>query len=358
MEITSPVALAVFGGLALLIPIALVVTWQRRPRGVPGALVRLVAILLSQLLALLTGLLIANREYDFYSSWSDLLGIKSNGAVAAGDSDVPTADSGQGRIESRTVRSTGTGPGAERLQVLVWLPDGYDDAAKRKTQLPVLMMLPAQPSAPQATVKSWDFPAQASAAIQAGKIKPFIAVFPPIMIDPPRDTECTDVPKGPQAETWLTDNVRDDITEHYSASPKAADWYAAGFSTGGYCAGKLLIRNRDKFGAAVSIGGYFNALQDDTTGDLWGGSTKLRNENSPRWIIKQGSVPATNLLIITSKEDRSSYEGKEYADSKQMIADTEDVPGVSTILLDSGGHNLSTYGPTLPAALAWLGSLQ
>lgn len=58
---------------------------------------------------------------------------------------------------------------------------------------------------------------------------------------------------------------------------------------------------------------------------------------------------------MVSKQDRDSYGGAFYADSKTMIAATAGIPGVSTILMPSGGHNYRVYAPTLPQALAWLG---
>jgi hypothetical protein len=59
--------------------------------------------------------------------------------------------------------------------------------------------------------------------------------------------------------------------------------------------------------------------------------------------------------IIVSRLDRASYDGYAYADSKQMIEATQGTPGVSTLVLPSGGHNHRVYRPTVPAALSWLG---
>jgi hypothetical protein len=73
------------------------------------------------------------------------------------------------------------------------------------------MVLPGQPSTPEAMFNGFSFAQQATRAIDSGKVEPFIAVFPPLMIAPPRDTECTDVPGGPQAETWLSRSVREQV---------------------------------------------------------------------------------------------------------------------------------------------------
>jgi hypothetical protein len=127
----------------------------------------------------------------------------------------------------------------------------------------------------------------------------------------------------------------------------------AGWSTGGFCAAKLLLRNRADFNAAASIGGYFDAETDPSTGNLFGGSAQLRRQNAPIWLIRQPGNLDANLLIVVSKTDRSSYNGVHYADSKQMIAETRGYPSVATVLLPSGGHNYTVYRATLPAVLAW-----
>ena len=247
----------------------------------------------------------------------------------------------------------GRGISAERLAVLVWLPKAYDDPANKHKEFPTVMMLPGQPSGPGAVFNGFEFGSQASAAIAAGKVPPFIAVIPPLMISPPRDTECTDIPDGPQAETWLASSVRTQTIKRMRSDP--AKWSAMGFSTGGFCAAKLGLRHRDSFKAAVSIGGYFNALTDDTTGDLFHGDTRLRNQNSPLWLIQQPPVQPTKLLIVVSRRDTESWSpGKPYADSQKMIAAAGNVPGVGTLVLDSGGHSFDTYAPTLPQSLAWL----
>ena len=116
-----------------------------------------------------------------------------------------------------------------RLPVLVWLPQQYDELRNRLTKFPTVMVLPGQPSTPQATFNGFAFAAQATRAIDSGKVRPFIAVFPPLMIAPPRDTECTDVPGGPQAETWLSSSVRQQVVKRFRSDPSGAKWSSGGW---------------------------------------------------------------------------------------------------------------------------------
>src|SRR5690349_1498039 len=52
VEPTSPTLVVACGVLALCLPVLIVLTWRRRPHGIPGMAVRLLAILLSQALAI------------------------------------------------------------------------------------------------------------------------------------------------------------------------------------------------------------------------------------------------------------------------------------------------------------------
>lgn len=356
MSLTSPVLLWIVGALAVIVPVGLIVVWGRGPGGLGGRLLRLVGVVVCQVLAIGAVGLYANNEYGFYTSWGEVIGESDAGGGAIDLTGLVPGNGSQGTVKTITVRVPGAkGPEAARLPVLVWLPKQYDELRNRLTKFPTLMVLPGQPSTPQAMFNGFGFAAQATQAIDSGKVPPFIAVFPPLMIAAPRDTECTNVPGGPQAETWLATSVRRQVIKRFRSDPSGAKWSSLGFSTGGFCSAKLLLRSRTEFSAAVSIGGYFDAETDSTTGDLFDGSRQLRNENSPIWLIKQPPQRQTNLLIVASKTDADTWKpGATYADTSQMVTQSSGIPGVATLLLPRGGHNYSTYKPTLPQSLVWL----
>lgn len=356
MSLTSPVLLTLVAVSAVLLPIVIVVLWPRYPRHVGGRLLGLLSIVLCQLLAVGAVGLYANNEYGFYNNWDEVVGESDAGGGAIDITGLVPPGGSEGTVKTITVKVPGEkGIGAARLPVLVWLPKQYSELRYRLTKFPTVMVLPGQPSTPQAMFNGFQFAQQATQAIESGKVAPFIAVFPPLMIAPPRDTECTNVPKGPQAETWLATSVRQQVIKSVRADPSGSKWSTFGFSTGGFCAAKLLLRNRNEFAAAVSVGGYFDAETDKTTGDLFGGNAQLRNENAPIWLIKQPPQRQTNLLIVASKTDTDTWTpGAKYADTSKMVTQSSGIPGVATLILASGGHNYSTYRPTLPQALSWL----
>jgi S-formylglutathione hydrolase FrmB len=138
-------------------------------------------------------------------------------------------------------------------------------------------------------------------------------------------------------------------------SPLARKWSVLGWSTGGFCAAKLLLHHRNHFGAAVGLGAYYDGETDRTTGNLFGDSLRRRLENSPLWLVRR-ATGTTHLLIVTSRQDRDSWAGVHYADSQAMIAATSGLPGVSTIVLPEGGHNYRVYRATMPQVFSWLGT--
>lgn len=357
LNLTSPVLLSGVVVLTVVLPLGLVIAWRRFPRGLVGGALRFLVVVLCQALAVTGVGLAANSSFGFYNSWSDLLG--GSGATSQGVSvnGLVPSDGSQGKIVTMTVDQTGSGTAkaGPPLTVLAWVPPQYDQLQFARTRFPVTMMLPGQPGTPAGVIKQFRFVQAATAAIADHSVKPFVAVFPPLMVAPPRDTECTDVPGGPQAETWLSHDVRDAAIKNLRVSTDPQQWSTMGWSTGGFCAAKLLLRHPTLFHAAVGFGAYYDSETDKTTGSLFGNSQRRRNENSPLWLVQHRRRSTTNLLIVVSKADKSSYNGKFYADSRTMIAATAGMAGVSTILLPVGGHNYRVYAPTVPQALAWLG---
>lgn len=357
LSLTSAGLLYAAAALAIILPLVLVITWRRRPHGVLGAALRFVVVLLCQAVAVTAVGLAANNSFGFYNSWSDLVGGQGSTSQAASINGLIATNGSQGKIITLSVDQTGqVAAGTRRsLTVLAWLPPQYNQPQFANTRFPVTMMLPGQPGTPQSVIRQFDFIPAAMAAIADHSVKPFVAIFPPLMVAPPRDTECTDVPGGPQAETWLSHDVRRAAISKLRLSTNAGQWSVMGWSTGGFCAAKLLLRHPTLFRAAAGFGAYYDSETDKTTGDLFANSKRLRHENSPLWLITRHRKAVTHLLIIVSQADKSSYDGKFYADSRAMIAATTGMAGVTTILLPSGGHNYRVYRPTMPQALAWLG---
>jgi S-formylglutathione hydrolase FrmB len=170
-------------------------------------------------------------------------------------------------------------------------------------------------------------------------------------VAPPRDTECTDVPNGPQAETYFAEDVPAALASVYRTAEYASGWSTMGDSTGGYCAVKLAMRHSDRYSAAVSLAGYYHALQDITTGDLYGHSRPYREANDLLWRLRHLPPPPVALLLTTSRVGE-----KNYPQTRRFLALARPPTRVASITLPFGGHHFSTWQRELPAALHWLGA--
>jgi predicted esterase len=343
MSLTGVPLLVVAVVLAAALPVLLAWWWHRKAHtSWPAAGAHLSVVLLCQVLAASALFLWVNDQYGFYTSWSDLIGrptkggtIQSNGLVARGAGRVEILTV-QGRIQTDPLRQT-----------LVWLPPQYDQAAYRTAKFPIVMVLPGQPSTPEAMFRHYDFARTAVAEITAGRIRPFVAVFPPLMTNPPRDTECTDIAGGPQAQTWLTSTIHTAVQSSLRTAP--APWSLMGWSTGAFCSAKLLLTHPREYQAAVAFGGYFSALTDKTTGDLFHGSTAARQANSPIWLYQHGGLHGRKLLMVAGRQDLGTW-----ASTERMLQASRGDPNVSFIAFPTGGHNYRNYRRYLPAALQWL----
>jgi S-formylglutathione hydrolase FrmB len=356
LGLTSPTLLVLSIVAAVLAVIAVGVVVTAHP--VDGSLGRRLALrtapvvalaLVGQACAVTAVALAVNNSYGFYTSWGDLLGgpagntpIRTGGLLAAG----------QGTVHVSTVHAHAAGIDD---RVLVWTPRQYAAATAAGRPLPVVMFLPGQPSSPIGTFRHFDFGRIASRLIDAGTVPPFVAVFPTLMIAPPRDTECTDVPDGPQAESWLENDVPAYVTAHYRVLPPGPAWTVMGWSTGGFCAAKLLTAHPTQYSSAVSFGGYYQPLEDRTTGNLFAGVRQLELRNSPLWLYREdqrhGGLGRARLLMVAGRQDKETW-----PQTRVMINAARDDPAVARIAFPFGGHNYRNYRNYLAAALTWSAS--
>jgi enterochelin esterase-like enzyme len=351
--------------VAIIIPVVLVVLWRRAPRSsrwpVP---VILVAVLVGQGAAVAAVAVDVNRDYGFYPSWSSLFGtglappvvaqgvrLGLNGQVAPHRPLLRVSDpaTGTGRYEEVSLKGSLSGV---TQKVIAWLPPQYGDRRYLTTRFPVVMVLGGADVRIAAVVDRLDFATMASEEIRSGRVAPFVAVFPEINVALPIDTECTDYPGGPQAFTWLNQDVRNWATANLRIATDSQRWSVMGWSTGGYCAALLHLRAPERFGAAASVEGYFSPEPDSTTGnlaELLKASPAFAQESSPTWLIKNRPPPNVHLLVMTSQQDPQSR-----PQSLEFLRQVRDVPGIQPYVVRGLGHTLDAYAAVAPPILGWL----
>jgi enterochelin esterase-like enzyme len=307
-----------------------------------------------------------NAYFVFYNSWNDLIGatgapvgVKGGrlGAGAlpgqplarsvsplSGKSGLHTPDR-DGQLEETTIRGERTGLQAKAF---VYLPPQYFQPQFKTRRFPVSLVLAGYPGDPRGIIERQDMVKLATRDIKSGAIQPMVLVITRTMVAPPRDTECTDVPGGPQAETFFSQDVPQALNNTYRLAPNGHGWGTMGQSAGGYCSVKLAMMHSDRFAAGASLGGFLDAIKDATTGDLYGGSEQVRNDNNMIWRLQHLPPPPTSVLLTSSKVEKG------YRQAQRFVALAKPPLKVDTIFPDDGGHNFGTFKRLTPLMLQWM----
>lgn len=369
LELTTAYVQVLFVALAVGGLVATVWLWPRLSgpswRSVAARAGVLVA---DQTLLLLATAVVVNAYFGFFGSWGDLLGtdaaeapaiMAGSAGTAAGGAGLvrvlgsrpvevtrPKAGLPAGRLEQVTIAGARTGLSSPAY---VYLPPQYFDAKYAGRRFPVILGLTGYPGDAENLVTRLGMPALTATSILTHEIGPAVLVLMRPTVAPPRDTECVDVPGGPQAETYFASDVPRAVAAAFRVGTEAANWGVLGESAGGYCALKLTMRHPEAFSAAVSLSGYFHAPVDVTTGDLFGGNRRLRDENDLMWRLANLPAPPVSVLVASSRQGESGYQA-----TTDFLAAVKAPMRASSLILPSGGHNFATWNRELPQALPWL----
>jgi enterochelin esterase-like enzyme len=229
--------------------------------------------------------------------------------------------------------------------VLVWLPPQYNDPAYANTDFPVVMLFPGYPGTPQTWFGQMDGQKELAALVQQHTSTPFVLVA--VNISPIKgvNTDCTDIPGGPQVATYITDDVRTMVERTFRVTTDRSGWGMMGYSEGGLCAGKLLVQYPQLFSAAVQMsgdvrpGGYVSKY-----GPIFA------DQNSTLWVLQNHKPnPPVSLLAAASAEDAH---GSVLSDALSLQHVAPDV--VDVLKKDHGSHNTAVWKQWLPQAYGWL----
>lgn len=365
---------------AILIPIATLALWSRvhGPRVLRG-FVRLFMLVTAQLAAVALVAVLANNYGQFYTSWSDLLGTDNTPPTTA----LYGAPHHNGHTDPRIARTT-PGIATGKLQLLgnttwstphqwatrgkvistrltglrsglsdpayVYLPPQYFWPQYAHRRFPAVEIMSGYPGSALELVSRMDYPSRGLVLSHEHRTVPMIYVMLSSTVAPPRDTECTNIPGGPQAETFLSGELTSAVEHALRVQP--GHWGVIGDSTGGYCAAKLAMFHPATYAGAVSLSGYYHALNGGTAGDLFNGSKARQHKNDLRWLLKHRAAPSANLYVTIGKRETSKAEG--YSETMKFLHLVKPPMHVTAVIEANGGHNFRTWARELPAATAWL----
>ncbi|MER6421246.1 alpha/beta hydrolase-fold protein [Streptomyces sp. NPDC001137] len=368
MGLTSNKVLLLAVMFAVLLFVGTVWVWPRLARRNWRAVSGRVGLLFGTQLALFLSVgLAANQAFGFYASWADLFGQEKAQGVVVNHTAFGASGGPLQVIDTARVRGAGgSGPQAggqiQRVDIVgrttniatpayVYLPPEYFQPQYRTRTFPAAVVLTGYPGTAQALVDKLHYPSTAQGLAKNGRMQPMILVMLRPTVAPPRDTECVDIPGGPKTETFFAKDLPDAVLAHYRVGKKPGSWGIIGDSTGGYCALKLAMHHPGVFAAAAGLSPYYKAPTDPTTGDLFHGDKRLRNRADLWWCLKHLPGPDTSLLVTSSKIGESNYKATlKFIEGVRATNRTR----ISSIILDSGGHNFNTWRREIPATLQWI----
>ncbi|MGF1427838.1 alpha/beta hydrolase [Kitasatospora sp. LaBMicrA B282] len=380
MELTSSALVYVVALAAALTLLATLWLWPRLARQRPlPVLGRLGLLTVTQTAVLTVCALSVNNTFGFYTSWQDLLSPDTSrlalapaqsggkGGPPSGDTLVSPTDEGGlsgitdlpqgkpeevGRVDSIRVNGKATGLSD---QMFIYLPPEYFNPKYHRERFPVLLTLAGFPGPAAAWLTDlhavqalWDLQ-------RTGRMPPTVVVLARPTVAAPRNTECVNVPGGPQTETWFAKDVPAALRSAYRVSRSGTSWGVLGYSTGGSCALRLALRDPESYAAAAALHGEYQVTPDWSTGDLFGGNQQLAQGYDLGWRLHNEPVPKTSLLVVSTRTEDDYAATQQFLATAAPVSEAHPELTVDSLFLPDGGHTFDTWQRELPAALEWMG---
>lgn len=146
----------------------------------------------------------------------------------------------------------GAFPGTERPGY-VYLPPGFDESVR----YPVVYLLHGMRGSPEEYLAATQLPGFADTEINAGRLRPFIAVIPAAGLSNDYDGEWAG-----QWEQALVGRIVPWVDARLPTQANAPGRVIAGLSAGGFGAVDIGLRHPSLFGRIESWGGYFTPVLD------------------------------------------------------------------------------------------------
>jgi hypothetical protein len=369
MSLTGVPLRVLVGALAVLLPLLTVVGWRRLGRSSLGAVAgRIGLVVLSQVLAVSFVALSVNDSGYFYGSWSDVMGQTHTGHIVhvrgsrahggrsgltvtharfGGARQTPRSQWPRvGRVLPVSIAGATTGL---RQQALIYEPPQYFQHAWARHRFPAILGLTGYPSTIGAVTHALQYASALESDVRHHTAGPAVMVITTPNPVFPRDTQCTDVPGGPQVLSYFTQDVPHEVASFVRVRPD--HWGVIGYSTGGYCAAKMAMTAPYQFPVAVSLSGYFTDYEYHLSGNLWGGSTQVEDMNNLDWRLTHLPAPPISLLATTGTAELDPYG---VTNTLRFASLVRAPMRLDKLVVRGGAHNFGTWGKELFPAFAWM----
>lgn len=362
MSLTSNTLFVVVLFATALAFVAAVRVWPRLARqGWRRILGRVGLVLAVQVLVLSSVGLTANRSFMIYGSWTELAGQEKAATVSgqgpAGTSavkvtdrqkpDVPGGDTKHlgGEIEKVMIEG-------ERSKIAtpayVYLPPEYFQKGNENRVFPAAVVLTGYPGTAENLLHGLRYPKTAWSLVKRKKMRPMILVMMRPTVSPPRNTQCIDIPGGPQTETFFGTDLPKALTGAYRIGTSPRHLGMMGDSTGGYCALKMALEHPETYAAGVGLSADYEP-ESYGAGDLFHGNVDEQKRSDLLWSLDHLPQGNTSFLVTTSLQGEDNYQA-----TQKFIEKVKAPARVSSITLDHGGHSFNTWNREIPPSLEWL----
>jgi hypothetical protein len=234
-------------------------------------------------------------------------------------------------------------------KALIYEPPEYFQRRWSRYRFPAILGLTGYPSTIRSVTHALHYAEALESDVRHHTARPAVMVITTPNPVFPRDTQCTDVPGGPQVLSYFTRDVPHEVAGFVRVRPD--HWGVIGYSTGGYCAAKMAMTAPYQFPVAVSLSGYYTDYQYRLTGDLWGGSAAVGKMNDLDWRITHLPAPPISLLATTGTAERDAYG---VSNTLRFASLVRAPMRLDKLVVRGGAHNFGTWGKELPSAFAWM----
>ncbi|MFI0221933.1 alpha/beta hydrolase [Streptomyces lydicus] len=232
--------------------------------------------------------------------------------------------------------------------IWVWLPPQYHQPQYARSGFPVLIALPGAygypfnywagaPFALEERIAEWS---------QQGKTLPFIVAMP--VLNPAKKYfDGSDIPGQPKMGTWLTEDVPDFARANFRTYGSRDGWAFMGSSSGGFAALKAVLKQPERFKAAIVNG-------PDTAPDspMWQGHPEEMRANDPRYLARRLAARRGPQVYLAF--ELGSLETA-VPDVKRFVRDYTGGPIHSTLFeIPDGVHSAHTYIQRMADSLHWI----
>jgi hypothetical protein len=316
---TSLALITLLAGLAGLLMVGALSFWRELARpGISRVVARIVVICVLDVVVLGLVLAVANRTAGFYASWSELFGTEqvSGKVVALGRGPVAARSlhghDGQLAVTARlavtvpghprmrggmllTVTMTGPVSGI-RASGYLYVPQGTRPGATHRPRLPAIVVISDRLRAAAAAFSARRVASIAALEMASGRLRPALIVVLPASIAPGAGRSCLDVPGGPQAATFFTQDLPRLVRSGFPASTRAALWAVAGDSTGAYCALHLALTNSATYSVAAAPPGHY--APEAAPRDV-GPTEPLRQQENLVYLLRHQPLQPVSVLLTS-----------------------------------------------------------